>query len=64
MSAKNIGLVGAPPRGFKLMKKVRYGDRVWETWAKGSLFSPDFRWCHVYRRIRQGGRMSRWEVPS
>lgn len=22
-----------------------------EVWAKGSLFSPDFTWCHVRKEV-------------
>lgn len=42
-----IGVLDEPPNGFRRMKCLTNNRRDCTVWASGSLFSPDFAWCHV-----------------
>ncbi len=44
-----IGVLDEPPNGFRRMKCLTNDRRDCTVWARGSLFSPDFAWCHVRR---------------
>ena len=46
-----LGVLDAPPLGFRRMECLTNDKRDCTVWAKGSLFSPDFAWCHVRREV-------------
>jgi len=46
-----LGVLGEPPNGFRRMECLTNDRRDCTVWAKGSLFSLDFVWCHVRREV-------------
>lgn len=45
-----LGIMDAPPDGFRKVKSMVRQVEDCEVWAKGSMFSKDFEWAHVRRR--------------
>ena len=42
-----LGVFDEPPSGYRRMQCLCHHVDGCEVWAKGSLFSSDFAWCHV-----------------
>ena len=46
---KFLGILDAPPEGFRLMPSLYPAG--FEVWARGSMFSPKFKYCYVRKVV-------------
>ncbi len=42
-----LGIMDEPPEGFHRMRTLEAQPEGCELWARGSMFSDEFTYCHV-----------------
>lgn len=40
-----LGILDVPPKDFRRMESL--SPAGYEVWARGSMFSPEFKYCYV-----------------